>query len=234
MTTPLALEVIATSLDDALAAEQGGAARVELVRALDAGGLTPSMPLVETVLARVGIPVRVMVRETQRHEVPDPRVRRRLVDQARAVGQHPVDGLVFGALTDGRIDQALLDAIAGASGRPITFHRAFEDLADPDAGLIALARHPAVDRVLCDGGAGGWPERAARLAAWATRAGAGLLLLPGGGITEQALAALARVPGLREVHVGRLVREPATVDGVVSAGRVAALVAHLRELATSR
>ena len=41
MNAPLALEVIATSLDDALAAEQGGAARVELVRALDAGGLTP-------------------------------------------------------------------------------------------------------------------------------------------------------------------------------------------------
>jgi copper homeostasis protein len=227
---PLALEVIATSLDDALAAEQGGAARIELVRALDAGGLTPSMPLVESVLARVRIPVRVMVRETQRHDVPDSRVRRRLVDQARAIGQHPVDGLVFGALAGGRIDHALLDAIAGASGRPITFHRAFEELADPDGGLIALARHPAVDRVLCDGGAGSWPERAARLAAWAAHAGAGLLVLPGGGITDQALAALARVPGLREVHVGRLVREPATVDGVVSARRVAALVAHLRQL----
>ena len=50
---PIALEVIATSVDDALAAEQGGAARVELVRSLDRGGLTPPLALVDAVLAHV-------------------------------------------------------------------------------------------------------------------------------------------------------------------------------------
>lgn len=233
MIAPLALEVIATSVDDALAAEAGGAARIELVTALDRGGLTPSMALVEAVLARLTIPVRVMVRDSEPHEVPDPSVRRRLVEQARAFGHHAVDGLVFGALLDGRIDGALLDAIAGAAGRPITFHRAFEDLADRDAGLAVLARHPAVDRVLCDGGAGTWPERAARLAAWAATTGDALGVLPGGGITEDALAALSRMPGLHEVHVGRLVRDPSTVDGSVSARLVAQTVACLSQLRAS-
>ena len=163
MIGPLALEVIATSLDDALAAEQGGAARIELVTSLERGGLTPSLAMVEAVLSHVGIPVRVMVRDAEPHEVPDPHVRRRLVDQARAIGQHGVDGLVFGALVDGRIDEALLDAVAGAAGRPITFHRAFEDLADHDEGLAILARHPAVDHVLCDGGS--WRLGGAGLAA---------------------------------------------------------------------
>jgi len=227
---PLALEVIATSLDDALAAEEGGAKRIELVTSFERGGLTPSLAMVETVLSRVGIPVRVMVRESEPHEAPDPQVRRRLVEQARAIGQHAVDGLVFGALVDGRIDEALLDAVAGAAGRPITFHRAFEDLTDQDEGLVILARHPAVDRVLCDGGAGGWPERARRLGTWSARAGTGLQVLPGGGVTKDALTALSRVPGLREIHVGRIVREPATAAGAVSARRVADLVAYLREL----
>lgn len=230
MTGPLALEVIATSLNDALAAEQGGAARIELVTSLERGGLTPSVALVEAVLSQVRIPVRVMVRDSEPHDVPDPRVRRRLVDQARAIGQRPVDGLVFGALVDRRVDEALLDAVSGAAGRPITFHRAFEELSDPDAGLTTLVRHPAVDRVLCDGGAGEWPARAERLRAWSARAGAGLQLLPGGGVTEEALIALSRVPALREVHVGRLVREPATAAGVVSARRVADLVARLKQL----
>ena len=55
-------------------------------------------------------------------------------------------------------------------------------------------------------------------------------MLAGGGITEDALMALSEVQGLREVHVGRLVREPATANGVVSAERVAGLVARLRRL----
>jgi len=227
---PLALEVIATSLEDALAAEQGGAARVELVTSLDRGGLTPSLPVIETVLSRLTIPVRVMVRESESHDIPDPTVRRRLVEHARAIGQHTVDGLVFGALVDGRVDEALLDAVAGASGRPITFHRAFEELRDQDEGLATLARHPAVDRVLCDGGGGSWAERARRLGLWAVRAGSGLQMLPGGGITRHALTALSRQPRLHEVHVGRLVREPATFDGRVSARRVADLVDDLRRL----
>jgi copper homeostasis protein len=227
---PLALEVIATSLDDALAAEEGGAARIELVTALERGGLTPSVAMVEAVLAHVRIPVRVMVRDAEPHEVPDPHVRRRLVEQARAIGQHNVDGLVFGALVDRRIDEALLDAVAGAAGRPVTFHRAFEDLANQDDGLAILARHPAVDHVLCDGGSGGWAERAERLGTWSEQAGSRLQVLPGGGITLEALTVLSRVPGLREVHVGRLVREPATSGGNVSARRVADLVDHLRRL----
>jgi copper homeostasis protein len=230
---PLALEVIATSLDDALAIEEGGAARIELVTSLERGGLTPSLALVDAVLSRVRTPVRVMVRDSEQHEAPDPLVRRRLVEQAREVGQRPVDGLVFGALVDGRIDEALLDAVGGAAGRPITFHRAFEELANREAGLATLGRHPLVDRVLCDGGPGDWPARAERLRAWSVLAGPGLHLLPGGGITEEALTAISRVAVLREVHVGRLVREPATAFGVVSARRVADLVARLAQLRTS-
>ena len=230
MTAPLALEVIATSVADARAAEQGGAARIELVAALDFGGMTPPIALVEDVLAQVRIPVRVMVRQTERHEVADPVMRLRLVDQARLIGQKAVDGLVFGALADGRIDEPLLDAVAAASGRPITFHRAFEGLVDAATGLAVLARHPAVDRVLCDGGPGTWPERALRLSGWAAEASGGVQMLAGGGITEDALTALSEVQGLREVHVGRLVREPATVNGVVSAARVAGLVARLRRM----
>ncbi len=227
---PFTLEVIATSVEDAVAAERGGASRVELVRSLDRGGLSPPLELVDAVLAHVRLPVRVMVRESESHEVPDPVLRARLVDQARALGRRRVDGLVFGALADGRIDEALLDAVSGAAGLPITFHRAFEDVVDPMAALETLGCHPAVDRVLCDGGAGAWTARAERLAAWSDRAAAGLTILAGGGVTDEALEPLARVMALTEIHVGRLVREPATVDGRVSPSRVAAVVARLRNL----
>jgi copper homeostasis protein len=75
----LTLEVIATGVADAVAAEQGGADRIELVADLARGGMTPPLAVVESVLDRVGIPVRVMLRETERHDIVEPGVRDRLV-----------------------------------------------------------------------------------------------------------------------------------------------------------
>jgi copper homeostasis protein len=224
---PRALEVIATSLDDALAAEQGGADRVELVAALERGGMTPPLRLVDAVLTRLRIPVRVIVRESDAHEVADPAERARLVDLAHQIGQRPVDGLVFGAVAGGRVDQPLLDAVAAAGRRPVTFHRAFEWVDDPFEALELLARHPAVDRVLSNGGEGDWTARVRRLADWSRAADGRLLMLAGGGLTAEAVGVLARTAGVREVHVGRLARQPATVDGTVSADLVAGLVRAL-------
>lgn len=56
------LEVIACSLEDALAAEAGGAQRLELCSRLDLDGLTPPRSMVEAVVKAVSIPVRVMIR----------------------------------------------------------------------------------------------------------------------------------------------------------------------------
>ena len=53
-----------TSGAEAQAAERGGADRLELVRDLDVGGLSPSLDIVAEVLATSSIPVRVMLRET--------------------------------------------------------------------------------------------------------------------------------------------------------------------------
>ena len=59
------------------------------------------------------------------------------------------------------------------------------------------------------------------------------MFLAGGGVTDDAIEVLSRTRELREVHVGRLVREPPTPDGVVSAARVAAIVERLRRLRPS-
>jgi copper homeostasis protein len=224
----LALEVIASSVYDAEAAAAGGASRIELVTDLGRGGLTPPLALIEDVLAWVNVPVRVMVRASEAHVVSDPAVRARLVADAAAVASCRPHGVVFGAIHQDAIDEALLAAVAeAAKGLPITFHRAFEALPDWHAGVRALRRHSRVDRLLIDGGPGNWHERAQRLAALAHEAGPDLIVLAGGGITEAALDVLAATPGLTEVHVGRLVRDPPTADGVVSAVRVAAIVARL-------
>lgn len=221
------LEVIATSVGDALAAEEGGADRLELVTDLARGGMTPAMDVVDAVLAAAKIPVRVMLRETEAHELADPVIRRRLVALARELGARPIDGIVCGFLRAGTVDVLLTAAVADAcEGRRITFHRAIEDCADPLASLDALRDVASVDRVLASGGAGPWSERAARLTAWAARVFPGIRLIVGGGVTTDLLPALAEVPTI-EVHVGRAARRDNLVDAPVESARVAAIRAAL-------
>lgn len=60
--TPL-LEVIACSVGDAVEAEKGGASRLEIVRDLGRGGLTPPLELVAEIKRAVNVPLRVMLRD---------------------------------------------------------------------------------------------------------------------------------------------------------------------------
>jgi copper homeostasis protein len=220
----LLLEVIACSARDASEAERGGAHRLEVVRALDRGGLTPPPPLVCEIRERVSLPLRVMVRERDGYEAGGAAEVDRLAALAQELASLRVDGLVAGWLRDGAIDVDAMDAVAAvAPGLPITFHHAFDELPDAAAALAALDRWPQVDRVLTSGGAGDWAERAARLGRYARLAGA-RTILAGGGVDAQAARVLARTPGVRELHAGRAVRIPPAADGVVDHRRVAALL----------
>jgi copper homeostasis protein len=217
------LEVIVCSVREAIEAERGGARRLELVRDLHRGGLTPTTEDVEAVLSAVTIPVRVMIREADGYDAGDPRQIDRLAGVARRFASLGVPGLVCGFTRDRRIDIAAMDAVVTASGSArLTFHHAFDDLPDPAGALRDLERWPSVDRVLTSGGFGDWQRKAERMREWAglTRR---IGILAGGGIDLAALRILAAA-GQREVHVGRAAREPATVEGAVTSARVTELV----------
>lgn len=204
------IEIIAQSVDDAREAEAGGAHRLELVRDIEAGGLTPPLSLVEGVLAAVRIPVRVMVRENGGFGCAGELAR--LIDKARALADLPVDGVVLGWLHKGTVDTAALDAVLGHCRRA-TFHRAFEHAASPAAALAELRSRPMIDRLLVSGDA-------ASLTRLAREAQPEIEVIAGGGLTEARIAQLARATPVREFHCGSAARE----NGRVRAGKVRALV----------
>lgn len=225
---PCLLEVITTSVTDAMAAECGGAHRLELISRFDLGGLTPPLELVRTVVASVRIPVRVMLRDKEDFDVKDESERAQLCAQAGQLATTSIDGLVCGFLRDGDLDEDLLArVINSAPNLRVTFHRAFEDLRNPIAAIQRLKRFPQVDRILTSGTGATIAQRIAQLAACEDTAQPEIAILAGGGMDEEMVRQIRQHTRIREFHLGRGVRQPATIDGVVDAVRVREWLGYL-------
>lgn len=217
----LTLEVIVSSLQDAVEAARGGADRLEVVRDLARDGLTPPIELVRQIQREVALPLRVMVRESDGFACGSGDELHALVDRAAAFDALGVNGIVIGWIRDGRIDEETLGRVLEAAPAVhATFHRAFDALADPEAALRILRTFPRIDRVLTGAGSGPWTSRCATLERYARWAGGAIVMLPGGGVDEAAIRALAECGCVTEVHVGRAARAGGRVDGAVTATAV--------------
>jgi len=211
------LEVIACSVDDAVAAEAGGAGRLEVVRRLDAGGLTPDVSLVRDILAAVSIPVRVMLRENRGYEVGGEPELENLCAHAVEFAALGVDGVVLGFLRSRALDlESAERVLAGAPGVKATFHRAFEELEDPCAAIAALKISVHFDRILTNGESG-------RLHEYAVLAAPEIAIIAGGGLNADQIRKLIDKTDIREFHVGRAARHNHDIGQPVDAARVNSL-----------
>jgi copper homeostasis protein len=218
------LEIIACSVADAIAAARGGADRLEIACRMDRQGLTPPIDMVRQIQRAVGLPLRVMVRETDDFLCSRPGEMDRLRESARDLEALGVDGLVLGFEREGEIDEVALAAVLSVAPRTrVTFHRAFDAVRDQFAALDRLKRHPQVDRVLSSGGGGPWSERCTRLAELAAHGQPSVTILPGGGVDAAAIDQILRTPLLSEAHVGSAARVPPQPTAPVSAEAVRTL-----------
>src|SRR5574338_1474577 len=175
------VEACVDSVESALAAERGGANRLELCDALFDGGTTPSAGMIAACKERVSTPVFVIIRPRGGgfvYSLPELDVMRRDIVAARGLG---ADGVVIGALrADGSIHEEHTRSLVDAAGEtPVTLHRAFD--VTPDLGraletLIACG----VSRVLSSGGAPTAREGAERLGSLVRQAGDRLVVMAGG------------------------------------------------------
>ena len=241
------IEACVDSVPSALAAEAGGAGRVELCDNMIEGGTTPSAGTIAEAKARLRIPVFVMIRPRGGdflYSDVEYDVMRRDIAHARALG---ADGVVLGLLDrGGSIDGARTTALVDAARPlPVTFHRAFDVARDPEEALEALVRL-RVERVLTSGQATTAPEGAALITRLVRQAAGRIGILPGCGLDETNVREFVAQTGAREVHVrgtspvrtGMAHRNPrisfrAAVDDddsvleVTDAGRIRAMAGRL-------
>jgi copper homeostasis protein len=201
--SPILLEISVETAEAASAAVRGGAQRVELCAELRVGGLTPSADLMRRVRELVRVPIFEMIRPRQGDFVyPENELAlmRSDIELAKRAG---MDGIVLGILTRERgVDiTSTRELVALANPLPVTFHRAFDDVADPDAALEDVIATGAA-RILTSGGAAAAPAGIATLARLVTAAKERVIILPGGGINASNVLHVAQQTGARELHSG--------------------------------
>jgi copper homeostasis protein len=238
------IEVCVDSVEGAVAAEKGGAKRVELCSALLEGGLTPSAGAIALARKRIAIGLHVILRPRGGdflYSEAEHEVMLEDVDTAKSLG---ADGVVIGALTaEAEVDVTRTrELLSKARPLPVTFHRAFDMTRDPFEALETLVSL-GIDRVLTSGQEESALEGLELLRELVTRAGDRIVVMPCGGIHEKNIVKVARETRAKELHVtgfvdsesgmrfrnprvymGGLLRPPEYTRAVTAADRIAALV----------
>lgn len=202
------VEVCANGVESCIAAQEGGADRVELCAGIPEGGTTPSYGEIKV--------ARRVLTTTRLHVIIRPRggdflysdleIERMAADIA-ACRDLGVDGVVFGCLNaDGTFDvEKNRYLIECSKGMSVTCHRAFDRAANPEDALETLI-DLGFDRILTSGQQPKAIQGADLLAQLNRQAAGRIILMAGSGVTEQNIRELQEMTGLHEFHFS--CREP--------------------------
>jgi copper homeostasis protein len=237
------LEVCIDSVESAIAAQEGGAQRVELCADLARGGTTPSAGMIQSVREAIAIALHTMIRPRpgdfcySDHEFG---IMVRDIEVSRKLG---ADGVVFGILTPSRtVDTERTGALVNVA-RPlsVTFHRAVDECPDIYRAFDDLARL-GVDRVLTSGGKTDVLAGVEVLKDLVKRRHATPRVLAGGGISLDNIREVVTKSGVREVHALSALSSAVKIEGlfaskdsekrVVDVAKVRAMVDLLHELSS--
>ena len=206
-------EVCANGVESCLAAQEGGADRVELCAGIPEGGTTPSYGEIKQ--------ARRVLTTTRLHVIIRPRggdflysdleVERMAMDIAvcRELG---VDGVVFGCLNaDGTVNVEQNSYLMECSkGMSVTCHRAFDRVTNPEQALETIIEL-GFDRILTSGQQPKAIQGVDLLAKLNRQAAGRIILLAGSGVTEQNIRAIQEATGLHEFHFSAREQQPSAM-----------------------
>jgi copper homeostasis protein len=197
------LEITVESLDTALAAERGGADRIELCAELIHGGITPTVATLRKVHEELEIPIFCIIRPRAgdfAYSEKEFATTKRDIAVARDLG---IEGVVLGILrSDRSVDvERTAELVQWARPLEVTFHRAFDDTPD----LIQALEHviaTEATRILTTGGAATAMDGATTLKRLVETAGPRIAIMPGGGLDAANVAEIAAQTQAWEFHSG--------------------------------
>lgn len=197
------LEITVESLDTALAAERGGADRIELCAELIHGGVTPTVEAMRTAHEELEIAVFPIIRPRAGNFVYTEKEFAAMKWDISVVRDLGMDGVVFGLLcADGSIDtERTTELVEWARPLEATFHRAFDATPNLVQALEDVIATGAA-RILTAGGAASVPAGVETIRELVRRSGDRIVILPGGGLDATNVGKMAEQTRAREFHAG--------------------------------
>ncbi|WP_341843270.1 copper homeostasis protein CutC [Chitinophaga caseinilytica] len=197
----ITLEICATSVASCIAAEEGGADRIELCDNLLEGGTTPSYGMIAAVREKCGLKIYPIIRPRGGDFLYDDAELDIMQRDIRACKDLGCDGVVIGLLTaDGKVDvertRALVD-LARPMG--VTFHRAFDMTDDPFQALEDVIA-TGCERILTSGQRNTALEGAALIRELVEKSAGRIRIMAGSGLRAHNAEALAKASGAPEYH----------------------------------
>lgn len=195
------LEICAGSLNSALAAQEGGADRVELCDNLYEGGTTPSYGIIKTCKSLLSIPIFPIIRPRGGDFVYSDHEFEVMKQDVQCCLELGCAGIVFGILRpDGSVDIERCSELITLSGAmQLTFHRAFDRCCDPEKGLEEIVKM-GFNRILTSGGMNYAEDAIPEISKRVKQAENRISIMPGSGITTGNLMTLVKDTRAFEFH----------------------------------
>jgi copper homeostasis protein len=195
------LEICVESVDYAVAAERGGAQRIELCMDLPSGGVTPSAVLMQTARRQLRIPIHVLIRPRAgdfRYSDDELELMRKDI---RAAKQFGMDGVVLGILQENdHVDIERTEALVElAHPLPVTFHRAFDASHDLDRSLEDVIQ-TGTSRILTSAGQPRATDALSTMARLVQAARDRIVIMACGGINADNVVHIVRTTLAQEIH----------------------------------
>lgn len=196
------LEVCADSVQSAVAAQEGGADRIELCSGLVIGGLSPSPALFKQIRKYTDLKIRTLLRPRFGDFCYDDYEFQTLKEEVEMFRELGADGVVIGMLNpDGTLDVERMEVLVNAAGDiGITLHRAFDVCRDPYEALEQCASL-GIDTILTSGQKSSAWEGRGLLAELAEQAAGRVEILAGAGVNPGVIEKLAGCTAVRAFHM---------------------------------
>ncbi|WP_428774555.1 copper homeostasis protein CutC [Vibrio sp.] len=211
------VEVCIDNIESLHTAIEAGADRIELCSSLALGGITPTIGLTRWAINR-NIPIYAMIRPRAGDFLFSKDEIALINDEIQFFRATGVDGIVIGALTErGEIDQhAISQWVNSAGGLGITFHRAFDLVADPKRALEQVI-DLGCERVLTSGLAANAVEGITTIRQLVNQAGNRISIMPGCGVNQTNAQQIIDMTGATEIHLSGKKQRPSKMHQTDSA-----------------
>lgn len=221
------LEIVGTSVEDVVLGERYGVDRIELCQGMKEHGITPSYGLIKNAVEAVDIPINVIVRPHSKSFHYDENDVQTMITDIEMIKEVGANGVVIGPLTEEEtVDERTLERLLqAAEGMDVVFHRAFDFVRDQKEALETILQYDQITNILTSGG-GDRPatENIEPLQQLIDRAkGTHLTIMPGYGLTIDALPAFFEATRPNAVHFGSGIRHDKSFAKSVAKEKIGAV-----------